>query len=201
MDIDLVVNLKLPENVLLEKCLGRRICDQCGKNFNVASINVKGENGNPDIKMAPLPPPPRCASKLITRSDDTEAIVKERLRIYNDKVLLYFLFIQFFFSAFVYFLGRSRMKDALSKLLAKVHQKKKKKIILIFKSIDVKAFKLLESATCVPFKFCLQHVTLRVGEVLFCPSKLNMHNFIKWVAARFKPSTCTCFGIMLNLLI
>ncbi|CAA3023322.1 adenylate kinase 1, chloroplastic [Olea europaea subsp. europaea] len=35
--------------------------------------------------MAPLPPPPRCASKLITPSDDTEAIVKERLRIYNDK--------------------------------------------------------------------------------------------------------------------
>ncbi|KAL2509471.1 Adenylate kinase 1 [Forsythia ovata] len=76
--IDLAVNLKLPENVLLEKCLGRRICDQCGKNFNVASINVKGENGNPDIKMAPLLPPPHCASKLITRSDDTEAI-------YNDK--------------------------------------------------------------------------------------------------------------------
>ncbi|KAL8504570.1 hypothetical protein ACS0TY_015946 [Phlomoides rotata] len=83
--IDLVVNLKLPENVLLEKCLGRRICSQCGKNFNVADINVKGENGNPDISMAPLFPPSECMSKLITRSDDTEAIVKERLRIYNEK--------------------------------------------------------------------------------------------------------------------
>lgn len=86
-DIDLVVNLKLPEKVLIEKCLGRRICSQCGKNFNVASINVKGENGSPDISMAPLPPPPQCASKLITRDDDTEAIVKKRLRIYNEKVL------------------------------------------------------------------------------------------------------------------
>ncbi|KAL0309778.1 UNVERIFIED_CONTAM: adenylate kinase [Sesamum radiatum] len=84
-DIDLVVNLKLPENVLLEKCLGRRLCSQCGKNFNVASINVKGENGNPDISMAPLLPPSECVSKLITRSDDTEPIVKERLRIYNEK--------------------------------------------------------------------------------------------------------------------
>ncbi|KAK4481038.1 hypothetical protein RD792_011907 [Penstemon davidsonii] len=84
-DIDLVVNLKLPENVLLEKCLGRRICSQCGKNFNVAAINVKGENGNPDISMAPLLPPPHCVSKLITRSDDTEAIVQERLRVYNEK--------------------------------------------------------------------------------------------------------------------
>ncbi|KAK4396302.1 adenylate kinase [Sesamum angolense] len=84
-DIDLVVNLKLPENVLLEKCLGRRLCSQCGKNFNVALINVKGENGNPDISMAPLLPPSECVSKLITRSDDTEPIVKERLRIYNEK--------------------------------------------------------------------------------------------------------------------
>ncbi|CAI9760714.1 unnamed protein product [Fraxinus pennsylvanica] len=84
-DIDLVVNLKLPETVLVEKCLGRRICSQCGKNFNVASINVKGENGNPDISMDPLLPPPQCVSKLITRSDDAEAIVRERLRVYYEK--------------------------------------------------------------------------------------------------------------------
>ncbi|KAL3531883.1 hypothetical protein ACH5RR_005404 [Cinchona calisaya] len=84
-DIDLVVNLKLPESVLIEKCLGRRICSQCGKNFNVASIDVKGENGRPGISMAPLLSPPQCVSKLITRADDTEAVVKERLRIYNDK--------------------------------------------------------------------------------------------------------------------
>ncbi|KAL2514411.1 Adenylate kinase 1 [Forsythia ovata] len=84
-DIDLVVNLKLPEKVLVEKCLGRRICSQCGKNFNVANINVKGENGNPDISMDPLLPPPQCVSKLITRSDDTEAIVRERLSVYYEK--------------------------------------------------------------------------------------------------------------------
>lgn len=88
-DIDLVVNLKLPEKVLLEKCLGRRICSQCGKNFNVATINVKGENGNPDINMDPLLPPAHCASKLITRSDDTESIVKERLAVYSEKVLVF----------------------------------------------------------------------------------------------------------------
>ncbi|KAI9153670.1 hypothetical protein LWI28_014795 [Acer negundo] len=84
-DIDLVVNLKLREDVLVEKCLGRRICSQCGKNYNVASINVKGENGNPGMSMDPLLPPAHCMSKLITRADDTEEVVKERLRIYNDK--------------------------------------------------------------------------------------------------------------------
>ena len=86
-DIDLVINLKLPESVLLEKCLGRRICSECGKNFNVASINFKSENGRPGISMAPLPPPPQCVSNLITRSDDTEAVVKERLRVYNEQVV------------------------------------------------------------------------------------------------------------------
>ncbi|GMY14670.1 adenylate kinase 1, chloroplastic [Fagus crenata] len=84
-DIDLVVNLKLREDVLLEKCLGRRLCSECGKNFNVASICVKGENGNPGMSMAPLLPPSHCMSKLVTRSDDTETVVKERLRIYNEK--------------------------------------------------------------------------------------------------------------------
>ncbi|KAJ3681980.1 hypothetical protein LUZ60_014553 [Juncus effusus] len=84
MDIDLVVNLKLQQNIIVEKCLGRRICSQCGKNFNLACIDVKGQNGQPDMYMAPLLPPSDCMEKMITRADDTEQVVKERLRIYND---------------------------------------------------------------------------------------------------------------------
>lgn len=85
-DIDLVINLKLREEALLAKCLGRRICSECGGNYNVACIDIKGENGNPGMYMGPLLPPPHCASKLITRSDDKEEVVRERLRIYNEKV-------------------------------------------------------------------------------------------------------------------
>ncbi|KAL5569201.1 hypothetical protein UlMin_025776 [Ulmus minor] len=84
-DLDLVINLKLREEALLAKCLGRRICSECGGNYNVACIDIKGKDGNPDMFMPPLLPPPHCASKLITRSDDTEEVVKERLRIYNEK--------------------------------------------------------------------------------------------------------------------
>ncbi|KAF5733797.1 adenylate kinase 6 chloroplastic [Tripterygium wilfordii] len=83
-NIDLVINLKIREEALLAKCLGRRICSECGGNYNVACIDIKGGNGSPGIYMAPLLPPPHCASKLITRSDDTEEVVKERLRIYNE---------------------------------------------------------------------------------------------------------------------
>lgn len=86
MDIDLVVNLKLREEALVAKCLGRRICSECGGNYNVACINIKAENGSPGMYMAPLLPPSHCESKLITRPDDTEEVVKERLRIYNEMV-------------------------------------------------------------------------------------------------------------------
>ncbi|CAI9091032.1 OLC1v1025949C1 [Oldenlandia corymbosa var. corymbosa] len=83
-NIDLVINLKLREEALLAKCLGRRICSECGGNYNVACIDIEGENGSPRMYMPPLLPPPNCESKLITRSDDTEEVVKERLRIYNE---------------------------------------------------------------------------------------------------------------------
>ncbi|KDP46143.1 hypothetical protein JCGZ_06654 [Jatropha curcas] len=83
-DIDLVVNLKLREEALLAKCLGRRICSECGGNYNIACIDIKGDNGKPGMYMAPLLPPPHCATKLIQRSDDTEEVVRVRLRIYNE---------------------------------------------------------------------------------------------------------------------
>ncbi|GJY89815.1 probable adenylate kinase 6, chloroplastic [Tanacetum coccineum] len=81
-NIDLVINLKLREEALLAKCLGRRTCSQCGGNYNVACIDFKADDKNPAMYMPPLLPPEECASKLITRSDDTEQVVKERLRIY-----------------------------------------------------------------------------------------------------------------------
>lgn len=84
-EIDLVVNLKLREDVLVQKCLGRRICSQCGNNYNVASINIEAKDGHPAICMPPLLAPPSCESKLITRTDDREEVVKERLRVYHDK--------------------------------------------------------------------------------------------------------------------
>ncbi|KAH0882546.1 hypothetical protein HID58_058642 [Brassica napus] len=80
INVDLVINLKLKEEALLAKCLGRRICSECGANYNVACIDIKGDDG---MYMPPLLPPPKCESKLITRADDTAEVVKERLRVYN----------------------------------------------------------------------------------------------------------------------
>lgn len=89
-DIDLVVNLKLREEALLAKCLGRRTCSECGGNYNISCIDIKDKEGRPELYMAPLLPPPNCASKLITRTDDTEEVVKERLRIYKETVQVHY---------------------------------------------------------------------------------------------------------------
>lgn len=83
-DIDLVINLKLREEALIAKCLGRRMCSECGGNYNVACIDIEGKLGSPGMHMPPLLPPPHCESKLIMRPDDTEDVVMERLRIYNE---------------------------------------------------------------------------------------------------------------------
>ncbi|KAJ0258752.1 adenylate kinase 6 [Hirschfeldia incana] len=83
INVDLVINLKLKEEALLAKCLGRRICSECGANYNVACIDIKGGDDDSRMYMPPLLPPPNCESKLITRADDTEEVVKERLRVYH----------------------------------------------------------------------------------------------------------------------
>ncbi|RWW63871.1 hypothetical protein BHE74_00028929 [Ensete ventricosum] len=110
-EIELVVNLKLREDVLLAKCLGRRICSQCGGNFNVASIDIKGENGRPGISMPPLLPPEHCMSKLVTRADDTEEVVKERLRLYYELVMHKLLDLPTQFPKFVDSYEQTSMED------------------------------------------------------------------------------------------
>ena len=47
--VNLVLNLYLREDVLIEKCLGRRICPECNGNYNVADIYRPAENGKPEI--------------------------------------------------------------------------------------------------------------------------------------------------------
>lgn len=84
-EIDLVVNLKLREDVLIAKCLGRRICSQCGGNFNVAKIHVEGTNGEPRVLLPPLLPPPSCSDKMTIRADDTDEAVRTRLRVYHEE--------------------------------------------------------------------------------------------------------------------
>ena len=81
----LAVNLSLREEVLVDKCIGRRVCGKCGKGFNVADIHLpaSADKSQPEIVMPPLNPPEECASLMETREDDTEPVVRRRLDAYR----------------------------------------------------------------------------------------------------------------------
>ena len=83
--IDLVINLILPDDVVVRKNLGRRTCKNCGATYNVEEIKEG------DIYMPPLPPKKngicdKCGGPLMTRTDDNEKTMRERLRVYWERI-------------------------------------------------------------------------------------------------------------------
>jgi adenylate kinase len=82
-EVQLAVNLDLREEVLVEKCLGRRMCSKCGGNFNVANIHYPAEDGKAEIIMPPLDPPSDCVKYMEQRDDDTMETILRRLEIYK----------------------------------------------------------------------------------------------------------------------
>ena len=67
--------------ILTAKCLGRRICRDCGKNFNVADIMLPASDGQPEIRMPPLNPPEGCVEKMEIRSDDNLETINNRIEV------------------------------------------------------------------------------------------------------------------------
>ena len=67
--------------VLVDKCLGRRLCTHCKKNYNVADIHIPAQADRPEIRMPPLQPPPECQPHLIQRTDDNVDTVLHRVKV------------------------------------------------------------------------------------------------------------------------
>ena len=87
LQIDLVVWLSQREEVLVRKISGRRQCEKCGQTYNVADIAT--EDG---YRLKPVLPEVRgqcdeCGRKLVRREDDSEGVVRERLRVYREKTV------------------------------------------------------------------------------------------------------------------
>ncbi|MBU0530257.1 MAG: hypothetical protein KKC05_01160, partial [Nanoarchaeota archaeon] len=62
-------------------------CEKCGYIYNIADIKF---GPNDQYRMPPLNPKvegvcDKCGGKLVSRSDETEEIIKERLNIYRDQ--------------------------------------------------------------------------------------------------------------------
>lgn len=71
-DIDAVLDIEVPDSVIVERMAGRRVCPDCGSSYHVANIPPKKE-GVCDA----------CGAQLVTRKDDAPETVLERLATYH----------------------------------------------------------------------------------------------------------------------
>lgn len=82
--VELVINLRIPDKVIIEKILARRTCEKCGDIYNIADIHF-GKVNMPPV----LPKKPgvcdKCGGRLVSRSDETEQVIKDRLNVYRKQ--------------------------------------------------------------------------------------------------------------------
>ena len=86
--IDAVLHLIVPQEILVEKALARRICRDCGNMYNIADIS-RTIDGVSYI-LPPMSPEvagicDKCGGELYQREDDNEAVIRDRLQIYENQ--------------------------------------------------------------------------------------------------------------------
>jgi len=72
--IDHVIDIDVPESLVLERLSGRRVCSKCGASYNIRTMKPKVE-GICDV----------CSGTLVQREDDKPETVKERLKVYHEQ--------------------------------------------------------------------------------------------------------------------
>ena len=73
-ELDLALYIKVPEQELIKRLSGRRVCENCGATYHV-EFNPPTEEGICD----------KCGGNLIQRSDDKEETVKNRIEVNKEK--------------------------------------------------------------------------------------------------------------------
>jgi len=74
IEFDHVISLEIPDEVIMERMIHRRVCEQCGASYHLIAVPPKVD-GVCD----------QCGGKLIQRRDDEPDIVKERLDIFHEQ--------------------------------------------------------------------------------------------------------------------
>ncbi len=72
--LDKVINIQVDSSILLERIVGRRICESCGLTYHLTNKVPKTE-GKCDS----------CDSALYQRKDDNEATVANRIKVYEEQ--------------------------------------------------------------------------------------------------------------------
>lgn len=73
-DIDAVIHIEVPDEIVLQRILNRRLCSKCGLDYNLIHH-----------RPAVIDTCDVCKGTLIARADDTAEAVNERLRDYHTK--------------------------------------------------------------------------------------------------------------------
>ena len=73
-DLDAVILLEVPDELVTERILSRRLCSECGVDYNLISSRP-ATAGVCDV----------CGGRLVARADDTPQAVQARLWDYHDK--------------------------------------------------------------------------------------------------------------------
>jgi adenylate kinase len=71
--LDAALVIEVPEEVSLRRLLGRRACEDCGKNYHI---------DNPPMVDWTCD---RCGGKVVERADDHEETIRKRLSLYHSQ--------------------------------------------------------------------------------------------------------------------
>lgn len=70
--IDVALNIDVPDEIIIDRLSGRRVCTACGGTYHVSMLDASTKC-------------PACGAELIQRDDDKPATVKNRLDVYQEK--------------------------------------------------------------------------------------------------------------------
>ena len=73
-DIDAVINITLPDEIVMKRVLSRRLCEQCGLDYNLF-FHRPEKDDTCDV----------CGGRLVARSDDREDAVRDRIADFHAK--------------------------------------------------------------------------------------------------------------------
>ena len=72
--IDKVIDFEVPDDVIVTRLSGRRVCEKCGRPYHLIDLKPRGEGICDD-----------CTGALIQRKDDQIDTIKNRLEIYHSE--------------------------------------------------------------------------------------------------------------------
>ena len=74
VEIDCVLEIDVPDEDVIRRLSGRRVCGKCGASYHLEYKQPKN-NGVCDL----------CGADLVQRKDDNPETIKERLKVYHDQ--------------------------------------------------------------------------------------------------------------------